>query len=235
MTTRPVRFPDPHTGYTRGLPAEVAAGLSAGEAQPTPVAMVQRRQSRRGAWLTAAVLVVLLAIGVAVDDLTEEKNPHPGYAVDFAIGEDVTLQNFQVHIHDVRLSTELAEDETVLVTEGLWLVLELSYATVDEPDSLNDLGIRDSEGRTYSLSSRHSASPWQASPDTWLRGELVFEVARDSVDSGELTLFVWPNGRDNAESYPMAYGVTELEVDPVAVATEPITVAEVEFLPAGER
>ena len=235
MARSPVRYPDPHERYVPDVPSDVVAGGSDGAGRPTPVAMVQRRRVRRGAWLTAAVLVVLLAVGVMVDDITEENNPHPGHGVTFAIGEDVTLRNFQVHVHDARLGTELVEDDTVLVTEGMWVVLELSYATVDEPETLGDLGLRDSEGRTYTLSTRHSADPWEASPDTWIRGEVVFEVARDSADSGELTLFVWPDGRSNAETYPMSYGVTQLELYPEAAATEPIEVAESELLPAGER
>lgn len=235
MTPGPVRFPDPHERYLPDIPTDVVAGGPAGAGRPTPVAMVQRRRARRGAWLTAAVLVVLLAVGVVVDDITEENNPHPGNGVSFASGEDVTLRNFQVHVHEARLGTELVEDDTVLVTEGMWVVLELSYATVDEPEVLGELGLRDSQGRTYSLSSRHSAGPWEASPDTWIRGEVVFEVARDSADSGELTLFVWPDGRSNAETYPMSYGVAELEVVPEAMATKPIEVAESELLPAGER
>ena len=235
MTAGPARFPDPRQRYVPGVPADVVAGASAGGGQLAPVAMVQRRRARRGAWLTAAVLVVLLAIGVVVDDITEENNPHPGHAVSFAIGEDVTLRNFQVHVHQARLGTELIEGENVLVTEGMWVVLELSYATVYEPEVLGELGLRDSQGRTYSLSSRHSTGTWEASPDTWFRGEVVFEVARDSADSGELTLFVWPDGRSNAETYPMSYGVAELEVFPEAMATEPIEVAESELLPAGER
>ncbi|WP_147915802.1 hypothetical protein [Ruania zhangjianzhongii] len=235
MTAGPARFPDPHERHAPDVPADPGAELAAGGARQAPVAMVQRRRTRRGAWLTAAVLVVLLAIGVVVDDLAEEDNPHTGHAVSFAIGEDVTLRNFQVHVHEAQLAEELVGDETVLVTEGMWVVLDLSYATVNDPEVLSDLGIRDSQGRTYSLSSRYISSTWEASPDTWFRGEVVFEVARDSADSGELTLFVWPDGRSNAETYPMSYGVAELPVDPAAIATDPIQVAESEIVPAGER
>lgn len=226
MTTSTPRYPDPHELHTGSV---TVVDLPVGQESAGP------RRPRSGSWVAAAMLAVLLAVGVVVDSATAENNPHPGAAVSFAVGEDVTLPNFRVHVNGARVAETILDGEQQLETAGVWLLVDLSYANVRRPDLLNDLGVRDHQGRTYSVTDRHSRGTWVAAPDTWFRGEVVFEVPASALAEGEVELLVWPSGRSQAETVPMRYGSTRLPVDPAAVATEPVEVAAVELLPAGQR
>lgn len=230
--------PDPHSPDPHALgqsAASPAPAPPAEDADPGSTRSQSRPRSRSPIWLTAAVVVVLLAVGVIVNNTTADDNPHPGAAVSFSVGEDVTLQNFHVHINSARLAEVLLDDEKRLETSGLWLIVDLSYANLRRPEILSELGVRDSQGRTYTVSDRYTWGTWMAAPDLWFRGEVVFEVPASAVADGEVELLVWPSGRAQAESVPMPYGTTRLSVDATDITTRTVEVARSELLPAGER
>lgn len=210
------QYPDPHLRYP-----------------PRPVGDDAPRSVRHAGVLAAAVLVVLLAAGALTNLLSAEDNPHPGAPVSFAVGQDVQVQNFRVHLHGARLAEALSDDDTELSTAGVWLILDLSYASVRRPEMLSDIGVRDGAGRTYRISPRAGYGTWQAAPDLWRRGEVAFEIPRDA--GSDFTVFIWPGGRSEAESFPMPYGVSELSVDPDAIEAGPVELAPAELLPAGQR
>lgn len=231
------RYPDPHQLHQDGAqqPAGEPGRARVPEPADAPSPAPAPRGRRTSTLLSTAMLAVLLALGLVVNTATAEDNPHPGAAVAFDVGEDVTLQNFRVHVNGARLARAILADDQHLETRGLWLIVDLSYANVRRPAILNDLGVRDSRGRTYTISDRYTWGTWMAAPDTWFRGEVAFEVPASSVADGAVQLFVWPGGRAQAQNVPMRYGTTHLSVDPGDVADQPVQIARAELLPAGQR
>ncbi|UFU07060.1 hypothetical protein [Ruania halotolerans] len=185
---------------------------------------------RRRLTLLAGVVLVL-ALGLGVNTVTEHTSPSGSVATAFGLGEDARFGTFQVHVHGARAAAALDHDGEEVVTAGVWVILDMSFATTHEPDRVHDVGVRDSSGRTFTTSSRSPGNGWGAAPDTWVRGELAFEVPADAL--GEFTVFVWPTLRSDVEGAPIGYGVTRVHV--TEVESEPATLAEPVVLPAGER
>ncbi|SEE89627.1 hypothetical protein [Ruania alba] len=186
---------------------------------------------RRSRFSLVAGVVLVLAVGLAVNTITEHTRPSGSLATTFALGEDARVGDFQVHVHGAQAAAVLDDDGAAVETNGVWVILDLSMASTKLPNRLYGLGLRDSAGRTFTVSSRSPASLWQVAPDTWIRGEVAFEVPADAL--GDLTVFVWPYLRSNIESDPVGYGVTQVTV--TEVENQRVSLAEPTLLPAGER
>ncbi|WP_159620974.1 hypothetical protein [Ruania rhizosphaerae] len=176
-------------------------------------------------------VLLVLAAGVGVNALTDRTEPSGSVSTRFALGEDVRIGEFQVHVHDVRAAQTLDDDGVPLQTSGIWVIVDYSAATTREPAYSPNLGLRDSEGRTYSISSRSPVSDWRVAPDTWTRGEVAFEVAADAL--GDLTLYVWAYPRTVAEDVPVGYGVTTISLE--EISADRVILDEPELLGEGER
>ncbi|UFU03703.1 hypothetical protein LQF12_03595 [Ruania suaedae] len=177
-------------------------------------------------------VVLVLAAGVGVNALDERTSPSGSVSTPFSLGEDVEVGNYRVHVHGARAAQTLEDDGELLTTAGRWVIVDLSYAAVRSPEYSASMGLRDSQGRMYTVSNRSPVSGWPVAPDTWMRGEVAFEVASDSV--GEMTLFVWPFRRSLSEDAPVGYATTRVTVEDVA-SEESAVLAEPELLEAGER
>lgn len=181
----------------------------------------------------AVLTVVVVAAGVGVNQANERLPPYGETSVAMELGRDAVVPPFQILVHGAR-GAEHVQDITgePLTSSGVWVLVELSYATLDRSGTPQEFELRDSSGRRFRSSERVAgANPWEAGADIWLRGEIVFEVPRDAL--GELTLVVWPQGRD--QGLPNRYGQLLLWVDPLAVEEELAVLAQPVLLDAGER
>lgn len=184
---------------------------------------------RRTRWVAAAMLVAAIAVGGganAIDDnflATGWVTVHHGEQA-----QDSSVGNFQVHVHGARSSTQL-EDETV-TSPGTFLVVDLSYATTDAWDTPEEVVLIDAEGHEFSEPTGFGSDGrvWDAGPDIWIRGNLLFELPTEAV--GELTLEFRPETSD--ARLPARLLRVPLSVDSTA---EPLTLGQPTVLAEGER
>lgn len=189
------------------------------------------------------VVVVLLALaavalGLATNVADARLLPYGPVSVTGDIGEDVSAFPYTFHVIDAHAAsavvrTDLYEPGDPIESDGVWVVVTLSYATQDKvrTPSGSGLVLRDGDGREFPVSSRSPATPWLAGADIWVRGNLAFEVAPDSL--GDLTLVLDP-GLQIYGPMPMRYARIPLDLDPDDVATS-IELIEPVQLAVGER
>lgn len=193
-------------------------------------------------WRAAAMILAVALAGVGVNALNDQLPPSGALSVTMELGEDADVYPYRFHVHGARAAAAVRDtyDERH-DSDGVWVVIDLSYAAMYRQESPSLFGLRDAQGRMYQLSERFSQTPWSVGPDLWMRGELAFEVPRESL--GELTFFVWPTGRSSevtlpdsdAADLPLPYGELALYVDPLQVADEHVMPAEPVLLDEGER
>lgn len=191
---------------------------------------------RRGL-VVAAVTVVAVALGIGANLVEDRLKPYGPTGVDGTVGEDIDVFPYRVHVHDAQVATHVLDtgvfEATTVDSDGVWVVVELSYATFDEVRSPFGSGmvVRDDRGREYPISARADASEWLAGADIWVRGQLAFEVAPDAVDS--LSLVFDPTFALYGP-LPTTYATIPLALDGVDVV-ESVELTDIEVLPVGER
>ncbi|TDE91630.1 hypothetical protein EXU48_15930 [Occultella glacieicola] len=183
--------------------------------------------------VTVVMLAVLVGAGLGVNALAVQAPPNGPAGVRMSLGVDAVVHPLQLNVSGARAyETVLSEDDVPLETVGVWVLVDLSYATTDRPRGPGDFILVDERGRRYAITSR-DFDTWQASPDLWVRGTLVFEVPLDAL--GDLTLESWASGEGPPSDTPLPYGVLDLSVDPGAIEPGPAVISEPELLPAGQR
>lgn len=191
-----------------------------------------RTRPGRTRLVTTGLLAVVLAAGVGANILEEEYIASGQQRVSMELGEDVEVAPFRVHIHDAWAATTLLDsDEEPIETTGVWVFLELSYASIAKYEIPDHLVLRDSHGRVYEHSRRAPYALWAAYPDLWQRGVAAIEVPEDAL--GEVRLEFRPAGMNTRA--PLRYGSIDLVIDPVEIETEPVVMERAELLPGGER
>lgn len=190
------------------------------------------------AFAVGGLVVLATALGVVVNRVEASIGPFWPTAVSGTIGEDVEAYPFTVHVTEAAAArtvtaTGMWDDGEPIGSDGVWVVVELSYATAEEIDIAGSyVRVRDAQGREYPVSSRSDAMPWTAGPDVWVRGQLGFEVAPDSLDGLEL---IFDPQQHVYGPMPFRYAVIPLELDPDSLA-ETIPIADdVVVLGEGER
>lgn len=189
--------------------------------------------------LVVVLLAVLaVALGIATNVVDARLLPYGPTAVTGAVGEDVAAFPYRVHVSGAQAATSVIEpgvfeQQPPIATDGVWVVVTISYATQDKVRIPSGSGVvlRDGGGREFPVSARTSATAWLAGPDTWVRGDLAFEVAPDSLE--DLTL-VFDPGLQIYGPMPMAYARIPLGLDPGAVL-DAVELAEPVELAVGER
>lgn len=178
----------------------------------------------------AGGLLIAAAVGGA-SNLVETNYLDTGWHTTLhgAMGEDNTVGTFQVHVHDATTSPDLERGE-VTTSPGAFVVVDLSYATTDAWRTPREVVLLDGDGREFSVPSAFGSDSeaWEAGPDIWLRGTLLFEVPTESV--ADLTLEFRPEIPD--ARLPGAVLQVPLEVE---TSTEPVVLEPATLLPAGER
>lgn len=144
-------------------------------------------------WAVAGMAMIALAAGAganAIDDHHLATGWHT--VVRGEEGADVVAANYQVHVHGATSSPHV-EDREPVTSPGVFVLVDLSYATTDSWGSPEEVVLVDRDGREFSSPREFSSSatqPWLAGPDIWYRGALLFEVPADVVD--HLTLVFNP-------------------------------------------
>jgi len=148
-----------------------------------------------------------------------------------AEGEDVVVGNLQVHVHGATASTRVDDLDGPLTSPGLFVAVDLSYATTDAWATPEVIVLIDGDGREYSDPSNLglSGSTWLAGPDIWFRGDLLFEVPADAVTSS-LTLEIRPETA--VAVLPSTIGQIPLTV---TRAEDPLEIGSDTLLAEGER
>lgn len=184
----------------------------------------------RRRWAAAAMLVAALAVGAGANAIDSNLIATGWHTVQHgAEGADSTVGNFQVHVHGATTSSEL-EDSDVLTSPAAFVVVDLSYATTDAWGAPEEVVLIDGDGREFVEPSGFSSDGrvWDAGPDIWLRGTLLFEVSADAVD--DLTLEFRPESPHPQR--PASVLQVPLTVTP---SSEPLALEAPTVLAEGER
>jgi hypothetical protein len=192
----------------------------------------------RRRWVVIGLAALAVVLGILTNLADARLLPYGPTSSTAAIGEDAGAYPFTVHVSDVQAAHTvvqccLFETPPPTETDGVWVVVTLSYATADRPRSAGGTGLvlRSGDGREFPVSNRMGSGGWLAGPDIWVRGELVFEVAPDAL--ADLTL-VFDPGIQIYGPMPTQYARIPLDLDPDGVL-EVIELSEQEILAAGER
>src|SRR5690606_3000617 len=189
------------------------------------------RRTRGRPLMRRRLVVALLAVGavllgVVVNVVDARLLPYGPTGATGEAGEDVGALPSLVHVSAVRVAETVREprlDErgVPVAGGGLGVVVTLSYASEDRfrVPSRGRIVLRAGDGREFPVSARSGLTTWPAGPDTWVRGDLAFEVAPDAVE--HLTLMFDP-GLQIYGPMPMPY------------ARIPLDLADVEVLDAAE-
>lgn len=191
--------------------------------------MVGRKRVRL---VTTAFLAVVVAAGVGVNHLDQHYQPAAPHRIEIELGEDAEVAPFQVHVHGARAVRTVTDihGETVSTT-GVWVVVDLSYATLTESKVPQQVMLRDSHGRVYQHSQRASRGLWMGYPDLWFRGAVAIEVPEDAL--GQVTVEFWPDSI--YVQAPLRYGSVDVFLNPDELSSEPFIMDRSELLPGGER
>lgn len=181
-------------------------------------------------WAAAGLLVTAAAVG-GLANAVEANYLDTGWHTTArgAEGADLSVGTFQVHVHGAASSPDL-EAREVLTSPGAFVVIDLSYATTDAWDSPREVVLLDGDGREFTTPSGFGSDGqvWEAGPDIWLRGTLLFEVPAEAV--ADLTLEFRPEVPD--ARLPGTVLQVPLEVSP---SPEPLVLERATVLPEGER
>lgn len=192
----------------------------------------------RRRWIVIGIAVLAVLMGIATNMADARLEPYGPTGADGAMGEDVAAFPFTVHVLEVHAAHAVVdccrfEPPPPTETDGVWVVVSLSYATADQPRTPagGALVLRSGDGREFPVSLRSSATPWLAGPDIWIRGDLAFEVAPDTLD--DLTL-VFDPGLQIYGPMPMSYARIPLELGAGGVV-DVLELQEQAVLGEGER
>jgi hypothetical protein len=193
---------------------------------------------RRGRALLAGLVAVGVGVGALVNLADDRWSPAGPTSVAAPLGEDARVDQFRVHVTGASAARELAttdritDEVSTIETDGVWVVVELSYAGVDDARLPWGGVLRDARGREYPVSSRAGSDhqAWMAGTDLWVGGQLVFELPADALDG--LSFRFWPESPETR--VPLGYGVTPLVLGPDDVAAR-VELVPPAPLPAGER
>ncbi|MCK0112093.1 hypothetical protein MWU75_08090 [Ornithinimicrobium sp. F0845] len=184
---------------------------------------------RRGRWAAAAMLAAAVAAGAAANAIDANFLASGWHTVQRGEeASDITVDNFQVHVHGAATSTQL-EDLEVVTSPGAFVVVDLSYATTDAWDTPEEVVLIDEAGREFSEPSGFGSAGrvWPAGPDIWSRGSLLFEVP---ADVGDLALELRPQTPDaRLPSRVLRVPLT------VRTNSEPLTLERPSVLAEGDR
>lgn len=144
--------------------------------------------------------------------------------------EDVVAGTFQIHVHGAQAATHLDDGGEPVPSAGMYVAVDLSYATTDAWASPDEIVLIDGDGREFSHPGGFgfTGSPWLAGPDIWFRGTLLFEVPEDVVDSLSLEF----RGEDPRAVLPGT--VTRIPLT-VTISADPVVVIRDTLLAGGER
>ncbi|QDO87321.1 DUF4352 domain-containing protein [Ornithinimicrobium ciconiae] len=184
----------------------------------------------RRRWAVAGMLAAAVAVGGAANAIDNNFLATGWHSVQRgAEATDLTVGNFQVHVHGASSSPDL-EDGEVVTSPAVFVVVDLSYASTDAWNTPEEVVLIDGSGREFTEPSGFgsAAGTWEAGPDIWLRGTLLFEVPADAAD--DLTLEFRPD-RPHIQR-PAAVLRVPLTV---SAAAEPLALERARVLAGGER
>jgi len=192
----------------------------------------------RRRWVIVGLAALAIVLGIATNVADARLLPYGPTSSTGVIGEDTGAYPFTVHVTQARAAHTLVEccrfeTPPPTGTDGVWVVVTLSYATADRPRGATGTGLvlRSADGREFPVSDRMGSGGWLAGPDIWVRGDLAFEVAPDTL--GDLTL-VFDPGMQLYGPMPTQYARIPLDLDPGEVL-DVIELSEEQILGAGER
>lgn len=188
------------------------------------------RSNRRVTWAAAVLLAGAVAVGGVANAIDDSYLASGWHSVQRgAESADHTVGTFQVHVHGAATSARL-EDRELVTSPGAFVVVDLSYATTDAWGAPEEVVLIDGAGREFTEPTGFSSDGrvWEAGPDIWARGTLLFEVPVDAVD--DLTLEFRPERSD--PRLPASVLQVRLTVTEVS---EPLVLQPATVLAEGER
>lgn len=189
---------------------------------------------RRG-WVIG-LTVLAVALGIAVNVVDARLLPYGPRSVSASLGQDVQVRPFQLHVTGAQAASTVVDpglfgDPTTIETDGVWVVVALSYATLDTARlPSNGFTVRDPRGREYPVSNRSPATEWFAGADTWVGGQLAFEVAPDALEG---LVLVFDPASDLYGPMPTTYALVPLDLDGTVV--DSVELVDAAPLAAGDR
>jgi len=191
----------------------------------------------RRRWAVVGLAVLVLALGIAANVTEARLLPYGPTSVSASLGQDVQVSPFRLHVTGAQAATTVTDpglfgDATTIDSDGVWVVVDLSYATVDtiRSPAAGGILVRDPSGRAYPVSNRSPATEWLAGADTWVGGQLAFEVAPDALAG--LVLEFAPSSTLYGPM-PNTYALIPLDLDGTLV--DNVELVDAEPLAVGER
>lgn len=185
---------------------------------------------RRARWAVAGMVALALAAGAGANAIDAHYLATGWHTVVRGEeGADVVAANFQVHVHGATSSPHL-DDRASVTSPGVFVLVDLSYATTDAWSTPEEVVLLDGGGREYTSPGGFSAAarPWLAGPDIWFRGALLFEVPADVID--DLTLVFRPE-----RPHTLLPGTTARIPLTVSASSTPLTIDYPTVLAEGMR
>lgn len=190
----------------------------------------------RRRWLVAGLGTLVVLLGIIANLVDDRLLPYGPTSVSASLGEDVQVFPFRLHVTGAQAAETVVDpglfgDATTIESDGIWVVVDLSYATADTVRSpFGGFLVRDPSGREYPVSNRSPADEWLVGADTWVGGQLAFEVAPDALDG---LVLVFDPSSETYGPMPTTYAVVLLDLD--GTVLESIELADAEPLAAGDR
>lgn len=150
--------------------------------------MADRWVGRAG---TIGFVVAVLALGRVIGDqypdpIQEFEQPH---LVEAAVGDPTGLRLADVEVHGTRLGTELVGPGSVLPTDGVWVVTDLTFTPTLEDIGLPFAQLVDAQGRVYTATRGMAGSSCGATaPGIPLTCAIALEIPADAAVGAALHL-----------------------------------------------
>jgi len=138
----------------------------------------------------ALVGLVLLGAGTLLDGWLPDGEKDPAAAPhvrQVEVGEPADLRTMQVQVERVRVSRELDESGTELLSPGVWVLVEYTVVATRENTSVGFVELRDG-GRVWSLVGRNGDTCQAGPPGVPVSCAAYFEVPPDALDGLRLRL-----------------------------------------------
>ena len=153
------------------------------------------------------------------DPLAAFEEPH---VVRAQVGEPAALRLAEVQVDEVRVGTAYRGHGSLLTTEGVWVMADITLTPTLKDVGLPNAQVRDAQGRVFGPTRGGDTNTCRVSqPGIPLTCSIAIELPEDAVPGATMVLAPVPDPRfDNVLSVDL--GLTAEDVDRARAQTEPL-------------
>ena len=161
------------------------------------------------AFVLAALALARVIGGHFPEPIEEFEEPHRMVA---EVGEEASLRAAHVTVDEVRLGSSVVGHGLSLPTDGVWVVLDLTYTPTTEDAGLPYAQVVDGQGRTFRTTMPSSSTCILSGPGIPSSCSMAIELPADAVPGATAQLATWADPRfDNLLEVPL--GLTAADVE----------------------